>query len=63
MVEAVDTCLPEFRDAFDDRTAWGPAKEIAAALADRGVDLTDQQAVEGAIHALNAERLARRLTE
>jgi hypothetical protein len=30
---------------------------------DLGVDLTDQQAVEEAIHALNAERLARRLTE
>jgi hypothetical protein len=63
VVEAVDFHLPEFRDAFDDRTAWGPAKEVAAALADRSVDLTDQQAVEEAIHALNAERLARRLTE
>jgi hypothetical protein len=63
VVEAVDTCLPGFREAFDDRTAWGPAKEIAAALADRGVDLTDEQAVEEAIRALNAERLARRLTE
>jgi hypothetical protein len=63
VVEAVDTHVPEFRDAFDDRTAWGPAKEIAAALADRGVDLTDEQAVEEAIRALNAERLARRLTE
>lgn len=53
----------DVQDAFDDRTAWGPAKEIAAALAERGIDLTDQQAVEEAIHALNAERLARRLTE
>lgn len=63
VVEAVDSHLPEFRGAFDDRTAWGPAKEIAAALAERGIDLTDQQAVEEAIHALNAERLARWLTE
>jgi hypothetical protein len=63
VVEAVDTHLPEFREAFDDSTAWGPAKEIAAALTDRGIDLTDKQAVEEAIHALNAERLARRLTE
>jgi hypothetical protein len=63
VVEAVDSHIAEFRDAFDDRTAWGPAKEIAAALAERDVDLTDKQAVEEAIHALNAERLARRLTE
>jgi hypothetical protein len=63
VVEEVDSHLPEFRDAFNDHSAWGPAKEIAAALADRGVDLTDRQAIEEAIHALNAERLARRLTE
>ena len=62
VVEAVDTHLREFRDAFDDHTAWGPAKQVVAALSDRGVDLTDQQAVKEAIHALNAERLARRLT-
>jgi hypothetical protein len=62
VVEAVDANLDEFRGAFDDHTAWGPAKEIAAALSDRGVDFTDQQAVEEAMHALNAERLARRLT-
>ncbi|HLH84239.1 MAG TPA: hypothetical protein VKV38_13340 [Trebonia sp.] len=61
VVEAVGTHLPGFRDAFDDRAAWGPAKEIAAALAERGVRLTDRQAVEDAIHALNAERLARLL--
>jgi hypothetical protein len=63
VVEAVDSHLSEFRAAFDDHTAWGPAKEIAATLAERGVDLADQQAVEDAIDALNAERLARRLTE
>lgn len=63
VAEAVDTHLPEFRAAFDDHTAWGPAKEIAAVLAERGVDFTDQQAVEDTIHALNAERLARLLTD
>lgn len=63
VVEAVDSHLPEFRDAFDDHAAWGPAKEIAAALAERGVDLSDKQAVEEAIHALNAERLTRRFTD
>jgi hypothetical protein len=61
VLEAVDTHLPEFRHAFDDRTTWGPAKQIATALSDRGVDLTDRQAVENAVHALNAEQLARRL--
>lgn len=62
VVEAVDRCLPEFTEAFDDTTAWGPAKQIAAELAARGVDLSDQEAVDDAVHALNAERLARYLT-
>jgi hypothetical protein len=63
VLEAVDTYLPEFRAAFDDHATWGPAKQIAATLADRGIDLTDRQAVDNAIHALNAERLAQRLIE
>jgi hypothetical protein len=63
VVEAVDTHLDEFRDAFDDETAWGSAKQITAALSDRGVDLNDKQAVEEGMRMLNAERLARRLTE
>jgi LytS/YehU family sensor histidine kinase len=58
VLEAVDTHLPAFREAFDDHTAWGPAKDIAAALTDRGVDLTDRQAVDAAIRALKAERVA-----
>jgi phytoene dehydrogenase-like protein len=61
VADAVDAHLPEFRQAFDDRTSWSPAKQIAAALTDRGIDLTDRQAVDDAIRALNAERLARRL--
>jgi uncharacterized membrane protein YebE (DUF533 family) len=39
----------------------GPAKEIAAARTDRGIDLTDRHAVDNAIHELNAEQLAHRL--
>ena len=62
VVEAVDTYLPAFTEAFDDTTAWGPAKQIAAELAARGVDLSDQETVDGAVRALNAERLARYLT-
>ncbi len=61
VVEAVDTYLPVFHDAFDDETAWGPAKQVAAALTERGVDLTDRHAVDNAIHQLNAEQLAHRL--
>jgi hypothetical protein len=62
VVEAVDTYFPGFTEAFDDTTAWGPAKQIAAELAARGVDLSDPETVDGAVRALNAERLARRLT-
>jgi hypothetical protein len=61
VVDAVDTFLPVFHDAFDDETAWGPAKQVAAALFERGVDLTDRQAVDTAIHQLNAEQLAHQL--
>ena len=61
VVDAVDTYLPVFHEAFDDESRWGPAKEIAAALADRGIDLTDRRAVDTAIHELNAEQLAYRL--
>lgn len=62
VVEAVDTYLPGFTDAFDDTAAWGPAKQIAAELAARGVDLSDREAIEGEVRAFNAERLARYLT-
>ena len=61
VVAAVDTYLPEFRDAFGDETSWGPAKQIVTALTHRGVDLTDRDAVDQAIHQLNAENLAHRL--
>ena len=35
VVAAVDTYLPIFHDAFDDETAWGPAKQFAAAITER----------------------------
>ena len=41
VIDAVDTYLPVFEDAFDNETAWGPAKQVAAALTERGIDLTD----------------------
>ena len=63
MVEAVDTYLPAFAEAFADTAAWGPAKQIAAELAARRVDVSDQETVDGAVRALNAERLAHYLTD
>ena len=63
VVAAVDEWLPEFEDAFDDEQSWGPAKQIVADLAARGIDLTDHAAVDEAMGALNAERLARHLRD
>jgi len=58
VVQAVDDHLDVFHEAFDDKDAWGPAKQVTAALADLGVDLTDPEAVKQAISSLNARRLA-----
>ena len=63
VVAEVDASLQEFEEAFDDESSWGPAKAVAAALAERNIDLTDREAVDHAIRALNAEQLARRLME
>jgi hypothetical protein len=38
-----------------------PARQVAAALTGRGIDLTDRYAVDNAIHQLNGEQLAQRL--
>ena len=63
VVAEVDASLPEFEEAFDDESSWGPAKVVVAELAERGVDLSDRAAVDDAIRQLNAEQLARRLTQ
>lgn len=63
VVAAVSEHRAEFEDAFGDAAAWGPATEIAAQLAERGVDFTDRDAVDAAVRALNAENLARRIQE
>ena len=47
-------------DASDEQIE-GPAKQIVTALTHRGVDLTDRDAVDQAIHQLDAENLAHRL--
>lgn len=61
VVQAVDIHLAEFAEAFDDESSWGPAKEMAAELEARGIDLSDRAAVDDALRELNAGRLARRL--
>lgn len=63
VIEAVDDCREEFDEAFDDDSAWGPAKMLAGELERRGVDMTDRAAVDEAVNAVNAERLARMLSE
>ena len=63
VVAAVDTWQPAFEEAFDDKAAWGPAKQVVTALEERGIDLTDRGAVDAAVRGLNAENLARRLTD
>ncbi|MEV0131168.1 hypothetical protein AB0H83_22215 [Dactylosporangium sp. NPDC050688] len=63
VVDAVDMWLPEFEAAIDDESSWGPAKQIAAELVARGVDLSDKDAVDDVIRQLNAESLARRVID
>ncbi len=63
VVAAVDEWLPEFEDSFDESSDWGPAKQIAAELANRGIDMTDREQVRQAVARLNAERLARSLLD
>ncbi|MFD5512878.1 hypothetical protein ACFWIB_34720 [Streptomyces sp. NPDC127051] len=63
VIEAVDIHLTDFLEAFDDHTSWGPAKQIATLLTSRGIDPNDQDAVNAAIRTINAERLARQLTQ
>jgi hypothetical protein len=47
--------------AFDDEAAWGPAKEVWAALTTRGVCLTDRDAVDapGVPHGLTRRHTQR----
>lgn len=63
VLDAVETYLPPVPHRVRQPHRLGPAKHIATALIERGIDLTNRQAVDDAIHALNAERLAQRLIE
>lgn len=61
VTDAVDTWLPQFESAVDDETSWGPAKQIAAELQARNIDIRDKDAVNEVIRQVNAGNLARRL--
>ncbi len=52
-VGAVEHYRDEMLDAVGDPAAWGPAKTLAAAALDAGVDLTDREEVERFIARYN----------
>lgn len=52
-VAAVEECRGEMLDAVSDPEAWGPAKIIASAALEAGVDLTDPREVERFIERYN----------
>ena len=56
-VEVVEASRPDF-EAGNEQTLWGPAREVAAQLRARGVDLADHDAVAAALKDINAEFLA-----
>jgi hypothetical protein len=56
LLRAIDTADPAVRWVIATPAAWGPAKQIAAEPAARGIDLSDSEAVEEAARGLNAER-------
>lgn len=53
-VVAVDKYAQEMLEAADDPTAWGPAKAMVQAMGRRGIDLSDQAAVQGFVDEVNA---------
>lgn len=55
---AVDRFAPEFLEAMEDESTFGPAKSLFGALQTDGVDLTDQAAVAAKVAEYNAERAA-----
>lgn len=59
-LEAIDLFEPDFREAMADENAGGPAKRIAAAMAQEGVDVLDPEAVDRWNAAFNKRPLAER---
>jgi hypothetical protein len=54
-VRAVDKYADEMLDAAANPGRWGPAKSIVHALLSRGIDPTDERAVQNFIASVNAE--------
>ena len=52
-VDAVYECAPEMIELSQDPDEWGPAKTMALALQERGIDMTDQAAVDDFIEEVN----------
>jgi len=58
--EAVTRFAPEFRRAVTDQRSFGPAKAMANAMLSDGIDLMDQDAVDGWIAGFNERPLEER---
>ncbi|HET7396905.1 MAG TPA: hypothetical protein VFJ94_00145 [Intrasporangium sp.] len=58
VVATVGELTPEFRDAAGDESSFGPGAQVLRALQAQGADLTDRAALEQAVRAYNAGRLA-----
>ncbi|MHB8681439.1 MAG: hypothetical protein ACYDA2_05010 [Acidimicrobiales bacterium] len=52
-VEAAYEYAPEMIELSQDPEAWGPAKTMALAIEQRGLDLTDQQALDDFVDEVN----------
>ncbi|HEY8721403.1 hypothetical protein [Pengzhenrongella sp.] len=63
VVNMVDALEEKYVEAAADNWRAGPAKAIMSRLLAEGTDLDDKEAVDGAVRAYNAERLARRFLE
>lgn len=55
VVAAVDEFADELVEALDDESAWGPSKQVLMELVERGVDISDLEALEAGIAAYNDE--------
>jgi hypothetical protein len=53
-VTAVYAHAPEMIDQCDDPDTWGPAKTMLLATQDRGIDLTDPEALDAFVTEVNA---------
>jgi hypothetical protein len=53
-VDSVDTWAADLVEAAADPAAWGPAKVLASAMRDAGVDEHDEESVQGFIDDVNS---------